>query len=68
MRIRDGKNSGPEGKNLDPGWKTFGSGIRMNIPDAQHCILDITSLIKSHRTEKTQKQPVLCFRIRVDQH
>ncbi len=27
-RIRDGKNS-------DPGWKTFGSGI--NIPDTQHC-------------------------------
>jgi hypothetical protein len=33
IRIRDGKNSDPEGKNLDPGWKTFGSGIRMNIPD-----------------------------------
>jgi hypothetical protein len=29
MRIRDGKNS-------DPGWKKFGSGI--NIPDSQHCM------------------------------
>jgi hypothetical protein len=31
MRIRDGKNS-------DPGWKTFVSGIRsgINIPDTQH--------------------------------
>jgi hypothetical protein len=28
MRIRDGKN-------LDPGWKKFGSAI--NIPDPQHC-------------------------------
>ncbi len=31
MRIRDGKNS-------DPGWKKFGSGI--NIPDSQHCPID----------------------------
>jgi hypothetical protein len=30
MGIRDGKN-------WDPGWKTFGSGIRENIPDPQHC-------------------------------
>jgi hypothetical protein len=29
MRIRDGKN-------LDPGWKKFGSGIGKNIPDPQH--------------------------------
>jgi hypothetical protein len=21
----------------DPGWKKFGSGIRINIPDTQHC-------------------------------
>jgi hypothetical protein len=32
--IRDGKNS-------DPGWKKFGSGI--NIPDPQHCKLTIFS-------------------------
>ncbi len=29
MRIQDGKNS-------DPGWKKFGSGI--NIQDPQHCL------------------------------
>jgi hypothetical protein len=31
MRIRDGKNS-------DPGWKKVGSGIRIIIPDPQHCV------------------------------
>jgi hypothetical protein len=30
MRIRDGKNSARDGKKV-------GSGIRINIPDPQHC-------------------------------
>jgi hypothetical protein len=49
----------------DPGWKKIGSGMEknrirdgkhsdpgsvINIPDPQHCILNITSLIASHRT------------------
>jgi hypothetical protein len=36
MRIRDGKNS-------DPGWTNFGSGI--NIPDPQHCLQNLSSLV-----------------------
>ncbi len=32
----------------DPGWKKFGSGIRMNIPDPQHC----ATLSAGHRLER----------------
>jgi hypothetical protein len=35
IRIRDGKIWIRDGKNSDPGWKKFGSGI--NIPDPKHC-------------------------------
>jgi hypothetical protein len=35
----------PGWKNSDPGWKKVGSGIRINIPDPQHCLFQTENCI-----------------------
>jgi hypothetical protein len=48
MRIRDGKNS-------DPGWKKYGSGIRHKHPDPQHWSEGYCRLMFLSQIEKARR-------------